>query len=56
MLLIVAGNANKEIASRLDLSTRTIETHRGRIMEKTDARSLADLIELALASGSYELK
>ena len=56
MLLIVAGNANKEIATKLDLSTRTIETHRGRILEKTGAQSLADLIELALASGSHELR
>jgi two-component system response regulator FixJ len=56
MLLIVAGNANKEIATKLDLSTRTIETHRGRILEKTGAQSLADLIELAIASGSRELK
>jgi FixJ family two-component response regulator len=56
MLLIVAGNANKEIATKLDLSTRTIETHRGRILEKTGAQSLADLIELAIASGSHELK
>jgi two-component system response regulator FixJ len=56
MLLIVAGNANKEIATKLNLSTRTIETHRGRILEKTGAQSLADLIELAIASGSHELK
>ena len=56
MLLIVAGNANKEIATKLDLSTRTIETHRGRILEKTGAQSLTDLIELAIASGSHELK
>jgi len=56
MLLIVAGNANKEIATKLDLSTRTIETHRGHILEKTGAQSLADLIELAIASGSHELK
>jgi two-component system response regulator FixJ len=56
MLLIVTGHANKDIATKLDLSTRTIETHRGRIMEKTGAHSLADLIELALASGSHALK
>ena len=56
MLLIVAGNANKEIATKLNLSTRTIETHRGHILEKTGAQSLADLIELAIASGSRELK
>lgn len=55
MLLIVAGNANKEIATKLNLSTRTIETHRGHILEKTGAQSLADLIELAIASGSHKL-
>lgn len=47
MLLIVAGRSNKEIAAGLDLSHRTVETHRSRIMDKTGARSLADLIELA---------
>jgi len=52
LLLIVAGHSNKEIARHLELSTRTIETHRGHIMEKTGAHSLADLIELALASGN----
>lgn len=50
MLLIVAGQSNKEIAAELDLSPRTVETHRGRIMEKTGARSLADLIQLARTS------
>jgi two-component system response regulator FixJ len=52
MLLIVAGHANKEIARKLKLSIRTIETHRGHIMEKTGAQSLADLIELSHASGT----
>jgi FixJ family two-component response regulator len=56
MLLVVAGHANKEIARKLELSIRTIETHRGHIMEKTGAQSLADLIELALASGTHALK
>lgn len=44
--LIVAGRTNKEIATVLDLSNRTVETHRGRIMAKTGARTLADLIAL----------
>ena len=56
MLLIVTGHANKEIATKLDLSTRTVETHRGRIMEKTGVQSLTELIELALASGNHALK
>jgi FixJ family two-component response regulator len=56
MLLLVAGNTNKEIAARLDLSTRTIETHRGRVMEKTGVQSVAELVELAISSGSYAPK
>jgi FixJ family two-component response regulator len=51
MWLVVAGKANKEIAIELNLSNRTVETHRGRIMEKTGARSLADLIALTRSSG-----
>ena len=50
MWLIVAGKANKQIAAELDLSHRTVESHRGRIMEKTGARSLPDLVKLARAS------
>ena len=53
MLLLVAGNTNKEIAAKLDLSTRTIETHRGRVMDKTGVQSVAELVELAISSGSY---
>ena len=56
MLLLVAGNTNKEIAAKLDLSTRTIETHRGRVMEKTGVQSVAELVELAISSGSYTPK
>jgi FixJ family two-component response regulator len=55
MLLVVAGKVNKEIATELNLSHRTIEIHRGRVMEKTGARSLTQLIELAVASGLYQL-
>ncbi len=56
MLLIVTGHANKEIATKLDLSTRTVETHRGRIMEKTGAQSLTELMAIALESGNHALK
>jgi FixJ family two-component response regulator len=56
MLLLVAGNTNKEIAAKLDLSTRTIETHRGRVMDKSGVQSVAELVELAISSGSYTPK
>jgi len=55
MLLVVTGKVNKEIAVELNLSHRTVEIHRGRCMEKTGARSLTDLIELAVASGLHKL-
>ncbi|MFA9460057.1 response regulator transcription factor [Thiohalorhabdus sp. Cl-TMA] len=45
---IRAGKANKVIAIELGLSERTIEAHRSRIMEKLEARSLSDLIQMIL--------
>ena len=51
MLLIVEGRANKVIASRLGLSVRTVESHRAKIMEKAEARSLAELVRMAIACG-----
>jgi FixJ family two-component response regulator len=45
---VVAGKANKAIAAALDLSVRTVETHRTRVMEKMDAASLADLVQMAM--------
>jgi len=49
---IVAGKTSKEIARTLGGSHRTIEIHRGRIMEKTAAESLADLIRMRLLVGA----
>ena len=49
---IVAGQTNKEIARTLGGSHRTIEIHRSRIMEKTGADSLADLIRMRLLVGA----
>lgn len=44
--LLLAGNLNKEIASALGTSRRTIEVHRARIREKMQARGVADLIRM----------
>jgi two-component system CheB/CheR fusion protein len=49
MELVVAGHANKEIAGRLGINQRTVESHRALIMKKTAAKSFADLVRLALA-------
>jgi len=49
MLLIAEGRPNKVVATRLGLSTRTVEVHRAKVMEKLQARSLADLVRMAIA-------
>ena len=48
---LVAGLSNKMIARRLAVSPRTIENHRARIMDKMEAKSLSELVLLALAGG-----
>jgi two-component system response regulator FixJ len=51
MMLLVDGLSNKEIAQRLGISPRTVETYRAFVMAKTDAQSLADLVKLAMRAG-----
>jgi two-component system response regulator FixJ len=48
---LVAGQPNKVIAYELDISPRTVEIHRAHVMEKLQARSLSDVVRLALAAG-----
>lgn len=48
MHCVVKGQANKVIAMDLDVSQRTVEIHRARVMEKMKARSLADLVRMAM--------
>jgi len=46
--LIMDGKYNKEIAAELDLSVRTIEDRRSRLMQKMEANSVAELVQLAM--------
>jgi two-component system response regulator FixJ len=48
MSLVVDGLPNKAIAFRLDIAVRTVEIHRARVMEKTGARNLPELVRFAL--------
>lgn len=50
--LIVAGRLNKQIADDLNISIKTVEVHRARVMEKMGARSLAELVQAVVARGT----
>lgn len=52
--LIAEGLANKEIAAQLGISIKTVEKHRGRLMEKLDIHDTAGLTRHAIASGIIE--
>lgn len=48
MDLVVKGLSNKEIARLLGISPRTVDIHRGQVMGKMKAQSLADLVRIAM--------
>ena len=45
--LIVAGRSNKEVARALDISPKTVEAHRAKVMDKMAVGSLAELVQLS---------
>ena len=47
MALVVAGLLNKQIGGELGASELTIKTHRGRVMQKMEAESVADLVRMS---------
>jgi len=49
--LLAAGYGNKEVAGRLDISVKTVETHRAHLLLKLGAQSRADLVAYALQRG-----
>jgi FixJ family two-component response regulator len=51
MVFVVAGLMNKQIASRLNLSEITVKIHRGQVMKKLSARSVADLVRKSESLG-----
>jgi two-component system response regulator FixJ len=48
---LLAALPNKLIAYELDISVRTVEVYRAKVMEKLDARGLSDAIRVAIAAG-----
>ncbi|HUC82470.1 MAG TPA: response regulator transcription factor [Flavisolibacter sp.] len=55
MKLICQQLTNKEIAARLKLSVRTVESHRERIQEKTNSRNIAGIVIYALKHNLFQL-
>jgi FixJ family two-component response regulator len=51
MVLVVAGRLNKQIAGELRISEITVKAHRGKVMRKMQADSLADLVRMAARLG-----
>lgn len=49
---VIAGRSNKEIARELDISFKTVEAHRSRLMQKMEAKSFAELMQLVLVGES----
>jgi FixJ family two-component response regulator len=47
MALVVTGRMNKQIAADIDLSEITVKVHRGNVMHKMGAKSLAELVRMA---------
>lgn len=52
--LLSEGKSNKEAAAALDISTRTVETHRATIMHKLGISSLSDLVRYAIRNKMVE--
>lgn len=56
LALIAEGQSNKEVARRLGIGVRTIETHRERIMDKLDIHTIAGLTRFAILNGLITLE
>lgn len=54
--LLAEGHASKQIATRLHISSRTVDTHRHQIMQKLKLRGIADLTRFAIRHGLAELE
>ena len=52
--LLAEGKSNKEVASTLEISIKTVETHRARVMTKLDLHTMSDLVRYAIRNHIIE--
>jgi DNA-binding NarL/FixJ family response regulator len=52
--LLAEGRSNKEVAAALNISTRTVENHRAKVMDKLKLHSLSDLVRYAIRNNIVE--
>jgi DNA-binding NarL/FixJ family response regulator len=53
--MVAEGHATKEIAKRLNISVKTVETHRAQLMERLDIHDVVGLVRYALRIGLVRL-
>ncbi|MDK9704452.1 MAG: response regulator [Sulfuritalea sp.] len=51
--MVVEGMSNKAVANALGLSAKTVEVHRAKVMEKMRARSVSDLVKMAMQRDAW---
>lgn len=53
--LLAEGSTTREIAEKLSVSAKTVETHRAQLMERLDVHTIPDLVRFAIRHGLVEL-
>jgi two-component system response regulator FixJ len=53
---LVEGLRNKQIAYNMGISIRTVELHRVHVMDKLEAKSLSDVLKIAIAADYENIK
>lgn len=51
--LVAQGLSQREIAAKLDISPRTVEVYKARMMEKLQCRTIADIVKSAIAAATF---
>jgi FixJ family two-component response regulator len=48
MDMVVSGKPNRDVAEALGISVKTVEVHRAKVMEKMQAKSIAELVKMSM--------